>query len=306
MNQKTIKNAINGAGIALHSGEKVRLRLRPAAPDTGIQFVRTDLIGRNQAIPARWDHVVDTRLCTVLANDNGASVATVEHLMAAIAGLGIHNLEILVDGPEVPVMDGSAVTWVLLLESAGIVEQDVPVKAIRINKHVRVEEAGKWASLSPGNGFGMDFQIDFDSKVIGYSEGSVDLTPAVFKSDIAPARTFGFLHEVEYMRSQGLAKGGSMKNAVVIGEDAVLNEEGLRFEDEFVRHKMLDAVGDLSLAGAPIQGRFRANKSGHALNNKLLRALFADADAWTLVDASPVTRPGLYEAGNEDLIAATA
>ena len=279
--QKTLKAPISCSGVALHSGKKTSMTLNPAAPDTGIQFIRTDVTDRNPEILARWDRVVDTRMCTVLGNEDGVTVGTVEHLMSALAGVGIDNCRIEIDGQEVPVMDGSAAPFVFLVECAGVVEQSAPRKALRILKTVTVKEHGKTVSFEPADGFSLDFEINFDSDAIQRQTLSIDLRDGTFKKEIARARTFGFMHEAEALWAAGLAKGGSMDNAVIISGDRVLNEGGLRFDDEFVRHKILDAVGDLYLAGAPIMGAFTGVCSGHAANNALLRALMAEPDAWT-------------------------
>lgn len=276
--QKTLKSAIHCRGVALHSGGRVGMTLQPAAPDTGIVFRRSDRAGAE--IKACWRNVVEQPLCTRLDDGEGLSVATVEHLMAALNGLEIDNALIELDGPEVPVMDGSAAPFVFLIECAGVVEQDAPRRAIKVLKPVTVEEFGKSATLCPDDGFSMSFAIDFASDAISRQDITIAVDPETFKSDISRARTFGFLHEVDQMRAAGLARGGSLDNAVVISGHEVLNREGLRYVDEFVRHKVLDAMGDLYLAGAPILGHFRGVRSGHALNRRLLEALFADEDAW--------------------------
>ena len=297
--QTTLKNAINCTGIGLHSGARVNMTLKPAAPGSGIVFERADLAGqdRDVLVPARWDLVVDTMLGTRLANENGASVATVEHLMAAFAGCAVDNVRVVLDGPEVPIMDGSAAPFVFLIECAGIVEQAARRRLLRIRKEVRVEEPGKSATLYPDDRFSIRFEIDFDSPAIRMTEGSFDLVDGAFKHELAAARTFGFERDVEMMHERGLGLGGSLDNAVVVGHDhRILNAGGLRFDDEFVRHKVLDAVGDLYLAGAPIVGAFEGVRSGHSLNNKLLRALMADPTAWELVDAAP--RPSAMPAAN--------
>jgi len=285
--QRTLKSAINCTGIGLHSGKNVTMTLRPAAPDTGIVFRRIDLAGGGAEIPAHWSRVNDTRLCTCVANSEGVAVRTIEHLMAALAGQRIDNLKIDINGPEVPIMDGSAAPFVFLIDCAGVVEQDRPRKAIKILKTITVEDGGRVATLTPDSGFAIDFAIDFANEAIRRQELSVQLAGPRFKAEIARARTFGFEHEVIALRAAGLAKGGSLDNAVVVGVDnTILNEDGLRYDDEFVRHKVLDAVGDLYLAGYPILGRFQAHCSGHAMNNRVLAALFADPDAWCLVPAS--------------------
>jgi UDP-3-O-[3-hydroxymyristoyl] N-acetylglucosamine deacetylase len=286
--QKTLKTRINCSGVGLHSGRRVTMVIGPAATNTGIHFRRTDPAGQNALIPARWDRVVDTRLCTVIGNGDGVTVGTVEHLMAAFAGLGIDNATVEIDGPEVPIMDGSADAFVFLIECAGIVVQSAPAKRIRILKTVSVGDGNTTACLTPAPHAGLDFTLDFTNPAVGRQEKSVHLDADVFKRELARARTFGFVDEVEMLRKAGLARGGSLDNAIVIGADRVLNREGLRFGDEFVRHKMLDAMGDLYLAGATIEGRFSGTRSGHALNNQLLRALFADLDAWMLVDVPAI------------------
>jgi len=276
--QRTLKTAIHCRGVALHSGARVAMTLCPAAPDTGIVFRRTDRDGADVA--ARWHNVAEQPLCTRIDDGSGGSVSTIEHLMAALAGLEIDNAVIEIDGPEVPVMDGSAAPFVFLIECAGIVEQDAPRRAIRVLKPVRVGEGSKSAALTPDDGFLMSFDIDFASDAISRQDITIAIDPDSFKSHISRARTFGFLHEVDQLRAAGLARGGSLDNAVVISGNEVLNREGLRYVDEFVRHKVLDALGDLYLAGAPIVGHFHGVRSGHALNQQLLRALFADPSAW--------------------------
>ncbi len=254
------------------------MTLHPAAPDTGIVFRRSDRAGAE--IKACWRNAIEQPLCTRLDNGEGLSVATVEHLMAALGGLEIDNAVIELDGPEVPVMDGSAAPFVFLIECAGIAEQDAPRRAIKVLKPITAGETGKSAALTPDDGFSMSFAIDFASDAINRQDITIAVDPESFKSDLSRARTFGFLHEVDQMRAAGLARGGSLDNAVVISGDQVLNREGLRYVDEFVRHKVLDALGDLYLAGAPIIGHFRGVRSGHALNRRLLETLFADPSAW--------------------------
>ncbi len=278
VSQRTLRSPIHCTGVGLHSGAKVSMRLLPAEPDRGIVFVRSDVAGA--AIPATFDHVADTRLCTMLANRQGVSVATVEHLMAALSGTGIDNVVIEVDGPELPIMDGSAAPFVFLIECAGVVEQVRARRAIRLLSPVAVEGAGWSASLTPGLGFSVGIEIDFANPAVARQSLEVDLASGVFKKELARARTFGFLSEVETLRAAGLARGGSLDNVVVISDDRVLNEDGLRYADEFVRHKALDAIGDLYLAGAPIIGHFHGLCTGHAANNRLLRALFAMPEAW--------------------------
>jgi UDP-3-O-[3-hydroxymyristoyl] N-acetylglucosamine deacetylase len=281
--QKTLKSAIHCRGVALHSGARVAMTLRPAAPDSGIVFRRSDCAGAQ--IKAEWRSAVEQPLCTRLDNGEGQSVGTVEHLMAALAGLEIDNAMIELDGPEVPGMDGSAAPFVFLIDCAGVVEQDAPRRAIKVLKPVSVGVAGKSATLSPDDGFSMSFAIDFASGAIGRQDISIAVDPDSFRADISRARTFGFLHEVDQLRAAGLARGSSLDNAVVINGDQVLNREGLRYVDEFVRHKVLDALGDLYLAGAPLIGHFRGERSGHALNLRLIEALFADPTAWCMTSA---------------------
>jgi UDP-3-O-[3-hydroxymyristoyl] N-acetylglucosamine deacetylase len=278
--QKTLRSAIHCRGVGLHSGGKVAMRLCPAAPDTGIVFRRTDGAVAGVEIAALWKNVSDSTLCTTLSNGEGVRVGTVEHLLAAFAGCEIDNVVVELDGPEVPIMDGSAEPFVFLIECAGVVRQDAPRRAIKVLRPIVVEEGSKSAALLPEDGFSMSVEIDFDSRAVSRQDITVVLDAATFRNEIARARTFGFLHEVDRMRAAGLARGGSLDNAVVVSGDHVLNEGGLRFADEFVRHKVLDAVGDLALAGAPIIGHFRGVRSGHALNRRVLEALFAEPLAW--------------------------
>ena len=278
--QRTIKNVIRATGVGLHSGEKVFLTLRPAAPDTGIVFRRVDLDPVVE-IPASGELVTETTLCTGLTCD-GAKVQTVEHLMSALAGLGIDNLYVDLSAPEVPIMDGSSGPFVFLLQSAGIVEQDAPKRFIRIKRPVEVREGDKIARFEPYDGFKLGFTVQFDHPAIPQSQSraEVEFSTDNYIREVSRARTFGFMRDLEYMRERNLGLGGSMDNAIVLDEYRVLNEDGLRYADEFVRHKILDAVGDLYLAGHPIVGAYVAHKSGHALNNKLVRALLADQASW--------------------------
>jgi UDP-3-O-[3-hydroxymyristoyl] N-acetylglucosamine deacetylase len=299
--QKTLKTEIGCTGVALHSGLKTSLTLKPAAENTGIRICRTDLLNGAREIIVNWENVVDTRLATTVGNDHGSTVSTVEHLAAALAGCEIDNVLIEVDGPEIPIMDGSSAPFVFLIECAGTVEQSAARKAIKILKPVTVGDENRSVSIVPAEDFSLAFEIDFDSSAIDRQERTFQRIGADFKSDIARARTFGFDHEVEALRSAGLARGGSLENAVVVSGDKILNEGGLRFDDEFVRHKILDCVGDLYLAGGPIIGEVIASKSGHELNNALLRAVFADNDAWTRVEAST---PSVHEA--EQMVSAVA
>ncbi|HEY1504177.1 MAG TPA: UDP-3-O-acyl-N-acetylglucosamine deacetylase [Stellaceae bacterium] len=273
-----MKAPIQCRGVGLHTGARVNLALHPAAPGAGIVFRRRDL--DNVEIAAHWRNIVDSTLCTTLGNDAGVKVATIEHLMAAFAGLEIDNAIVELDGPEVPVMDGSAAPFVFLMECAGITEQVTARRGIKVLKPVRVGVNGNSASLVPADGFRLSFAIDFASGAIRQQELSYELDAENFKHEISRARTFGFLDEVERLRQAGLARGGSLENAVVISGDRVLNKEGLRYDDEFVRHKVLDALGDLYLAGGAILGHFHGVRSGHALNHQLVKALFADPSAW--------------------------
>ena len=289
MRQTTLSHSISCSGLGVHSGHPVQLMLNPAPADSGIVFRRTDVTAEQRKmgadrIEARYMCVTDTRLGTTLSNEHGVMVATVEHVMAALAGLGVDNAEIVLDGPEVPIMDGSAAPFVFLIESAGLRAQAARKRALRILKPISVVEDGKRAEIIPADDFTVDVEIDFPSAAVRRQRLELSLsTNGAFKAELARARTFGFLHEVEALRQSGLARGGSLDNAVVIDGDVVLNEEGLRFADEFVRHKALDAVGDLALAGHTLLGHFRGVRSGHALNNRLLRALFATQDAYELV-----------------------
>jgi len=278
--QRTLKNIIRATGVGLHTGDKVYLTLRPAAPDTGIVFRRVDL-PEPVAIPASHANVGGTRLSTTLIKD-GVRISTVEHLLSAFAGLGIDNAYVDVSAPEVPIMDGSAGPFVFLIQSAGIEEQNRPKRFIRIRRRMRVEEGDKFAEFEPYEGFTVAFSIDFDHPAFTSrtQSATMDFSSASFVREVSRARTFGFLRDIEALRQQNLALGGSVDNAVVVDDYRVLNEEGLRYEDEFVKHKILDAIGDLYLLGHSLIGAFRGHKSGHALNNRLLRALMADATAW--------------------------
>jgi UDP-3-O-[3-hydroxymyristoyl] N-acetylglucosamine deacetylase len=304
--QTTLKSSIRCNGVGLHSGEKIAMTLYPAEPGTGITFRRTDLGGAE--IPARFENVVDTRLCTTIANEDGASVGTVEHLLAAFSGCEVDNAVVELDGPEVPIMDGSAEPFVFLIDCAGLVSQNAPRRAIRILRPVTVDDDGREASLKPSEGFSVSLDIDFDNPRIGKQELTVEVTSHLFKAEICRARTFGFLHEVEALRQSGLALGGSLDNAVVLSGDEILNEGGLRYTNEFVRHKVLDCIGDLYLAGGPLIGHYSGRRTGHAIHNKLLRALFADAKAWTWTSLEEtVVEPTEIEAAwPAPLVAATA
>ncbi len=259
------------------------MTLHPADAGTGILFRRCDVDAAVADIPGLWDRVSETMLGTTLSNDHGTSIATVEHLMAAFAGCGIDNAIVELDGGEVPIMDGSSAPFVFLIECAGIEVQDSPRRMIRILKPVSVEDKGRTVTLRPAERFTLNFEIDFDSPYVAHQTCTFDSATMTFKDELCRARTFGFLHEVAAMQARGLGRGGSLDNAVVIGDDGVMNDEGLRFDDEFARHKALDAVGDLFLAGAPVIGRYEGIRAGHEMNNLLLRALFADTTAWEWV-----------------------
>lgn len=291
--QKTIKSIIECTGVALHTGAQTTIRLIPADADTGIVFRRTDIAADSdisRLVPASYDLVVDTRLCTVISNSAGVKVATIEHLMSALWGCGVDNAIIEIDGPEVPIMDGSADPFVFLIECAGIAEQQAPRRYIQIVKPVTFRDGEGFATIEPHHGFAMDVEIAFDHAVIGRQKASYDFSRTSFKQMISRARTFGFAQDVERLREAGLARGGSLDNAVVVGDDAVLNEEGLRFPDEFVRHKALDCLGDYFLAGHRLLGKVTTLRPGHGLNNKLLRALLADTSAWQLVEEKSTER----------------
>jgi UDP-3-O-[3-hydroxymyristoyl] N-acetylglucosamine deacetylase len=278
--QRTLQNTIRATGVGLHSGEKVYLTLRPAPVETGIVFRRVDLDPVVE-IPARAELVTETMLCTGLTRDGGKAM-TVEHLLSALAGLGIDNAYIDLSAPEVPIMDGSSGPFVFLLQSAGIVEQNAPKRFIRILRPVEVRDGDKVARFSPHDGFRLQFTVVFDHPAIPSSRSSaeVEFSTENYIREVSRARTFGFMRDLEFMRERNLGLGGSMDNAIVLDEFRVLNDDGLRYADEFVRHKILDAVGDLYLAGHPILGLYEGFKSGHALNNMLVRALLADKEAW--------------------------
>ncbi|HEY1721852.1 MAG TPA: UDP-3-O-acyl-N-acetylglucosamine deacetylase [Magnetospirillaceae bacterium] len=289
LRQRTLKTSISCAGVGLHSGTRVTMTLHPAEPDTGIRFRRVDIAGGGAIVPALWSSVGDTRLNTCLKDDAGHQVRTVEHLMSALAGMGVDNALIDITGPEVPAMDGSAAPFLFLVECAGVVEQDASRRAIKVLRRVTVRDGEKVAELLPSTGFSLEVTIDFPVAAIRRQETTVVMSAGAFKNEISRARSFGFEQEVTALRAAGLALGGSLENAIVISSDGqrVLNEDGLRYEDEFVRHKILDAIGDLSLAGAPLIGHFRGVRCGHEMNNRLLRSLFADSTAWALVDMEP-------------------
>jgi UDP-3-O-[3-hydroxymyristoyl] N-acetylglucosamine deacetylase len=279
LRQRTLKTLVSASGVGLHTGQKVRITLRPAPADTGVVFRRVDLASPVD-LPARADMVGETRLSSCLVKD-GVKIYTVEHLMSALGGLGVDNVYVDIDASELPIMDGSASPFVLLIQQAGIVEQQAPKRFLRVLRPVEVKDGDKWARLDPFEGYKLSFSIEFRHPVIERSTQSVEVNFAEtsYLREIARARTFGFMHEVEDLRDNGLALGGGLDNAVVLDEYRVLNADGLRFADEFIRHKLLDAIGDLYLLGKPLLGAFSAHKSGHALNNRLLRALLAESRA---------------------------
>ncbi|WP_416140219.1 UDP-3-O-acyl-N-acetylglucosamine deacetylase [Halomonas sp. HK25] len=296
--QRTLKNVIRATGVGLHSGKKVYMTLRPAPVDTGIVFVRTDLEPEVQ-IRAQADNVTDTTLCTALSA-GGAKVATVEHLMSALAGLGIDNAYVDLSAPEVPIMDGSAGPFVFLIQSAGISEQNAPKKFIRVKREITVRDGDKEATFRPHHGFKVAFSIDFDHPVFEEQSQTamVDFSTTSFVKEVSRARTFGFMRDLEYLRSNNLALGGSLDNAIVVDDYRIVNEGGLRYDDEFVKHKVLDAIGDLYQLGHSLIGEFRGVKSGHALNNQLCRALLAQPEAFEIVtfDGEAATAPISYAA----------
>ncbi len=280
VNQRTLKNSIRATGVGLHTGKKVLMTLRPAPANVGIVFRRTDL-STPVDIKATAENVGETQLGTTLVKD-GTKVSTIEHLLSAFAGLGIDNAFVELSAPEVPIMDGSAGPFVFLLQSAGIEELNTPKRFIRITKSVRVEDGDKWARFDPFDGFKVNFEIEFDHPIFKkrMQTASMDFSTTSFLKEVSRARTFGFMRDLETLRSRNLALGGTMDNAIVLDDFRVLNEDGLRYEDEFVKHKILDAIGDLYLLGRSLIGEFSGFKSGHALNNRLLRALHADVTAW--------------------------
>lgn len=283
LRQRTLRNPIRATGVGLHTGHKVYMTLKPGPMDSGILFRRVDL-DQPVEIYARAENVGETTLSTTLVQD-GVRISTVEHLMSAIAGLGIDNVIVELSSDEVPIMDGSAGPFVFLIQSAGIQEQDAPKKFIRIRQPVLVQDGDKWARFDPYDGFKVSFGIDFDHPIFeaGKQVAAVDFSTTSFVKEVSRARTFGFMRDIEYLRSRDLALGGSMDNAVVLDDYRVLNSEGLRYDDEFVRHKILDAIGDLYLLGHSLIGSFTGYKSGHALNNKLLRTLLKEQSAWEMV-----------------------
>ncbi len=281
--QRTLKNTIRATGVGLHTGEQVYLTLHPAEPNTGIHFRRVDL-ENPVTIQATPENVGETTLSTTLVCGD-VKISTVEHLLSAFAGLGIDNAIIDVSAPEVPIMDGSAGPFVFLLQSAGVQEQDCPKQYLRIKRPIRVEEGDKWAAFEPFNGFKVTFTIDFEHPAFEnhVKTATMDFSSTTFVREVSRARTFGFMKDIETLRENNLALGGSLDNAIVVDDDKVINEDGLRYADEFVKHKILDAIGDLYLLGHSLIGEFTGHKSGHGLNNRLLRTLLENKDAWEMV-----------------------
>jgi len=280
--QQTISEPVSINGVGLHSGVDVSMKIYPAEADYGIKFIRKDL-NDNNIIEALWSNVTNTKLSTTISNQSGVSVSTIEHLMSALSGLHIDNIKIEINAPEVPIMDGSSIKFVDLFDNTSTQILNKKRKILKVKKNIKVENNDTSAELKPNNQFSIDFEIDFPSKLISKQSCQLQLVNGNYKTDIASARTFGFEKDVNILRSNGLALGGSLDNAVVVGETKILNTDGLRFKDEFVRHKILDSIGDLYLAGAPIQGYFFGNKSGHYLNNLLLRSLFADKNNYEYI-----------------------
>jgi UDP-3-O-[3-hydroxymyristoyl] N-acetylglucosamine deacetylase len=292
--QSTLRKRAKVSGIGVHSGREVSITLHPAEADSGVTFFRTNAEdGRDREIPANYRHVNATDLCTTVGVP-GASVATIEHLMAALSALDVDNATVEIDGPEVPVMDGSAGAFTSAVDAAGVTGLEAPLRYLKVTKPVRIQQGDSFAEFTPYNGRRIEVEIDFASPLIGKQSFAADIDSECFRRDIARARTFGFLAEVEQLWARGFALGASLENAVVIGDDRVINPEGLRFADEFVRHKVLDAVGDLALAGAPILGRYRSYRGGHKLNFRALEALFADTSAWVMVEAAQPRREPVH------------
>jgi UDP-3-O-[3-hydroxymyristoyl] N-acetylglucosamine deacetylase len=280
LRQRTLRNSVTCSGIGLHSGRPVRMSIHAAPAGSGIRFLRTDLRGDEAIIPADWRQVCDQPLCTALSNVAGTRVATVEHVMAALAGCGVDNAEIAVDAPELPIMDGSAAPFLFLIECAGTIEQPAPRRAIAVRKTVVIEDDQRRVALHPAEEFSIEVEVDYDSESQIRQSYSGRITADGFRAEIARARTYGFLADAEALRAAGLAQGASLDNAVVMSEGKVLNEGGLRYPNELARHKALDAIGDLALAGAPLLARFEGRRSGHKLHHRLLAELFADSEAW--------------------------
>lgn len=284
VSQHTLRNSFTVTGVGVHSGAPATLTVRPAPAYTGVMFVRSDIHDKNNVIPARWNNVVDTRLCTVLGNKAGVTISTVEHLLSAFAALGVDNAIVEVDGPEIPIMDGSAIKFVQALDKAGLMRQNEHRRVLRIKKTVSYQEGDKEVVLSPADSQYFGFEISFDNPLIGRQKFTHQLKEDAYRTEISSARTFGFLHEVEALRKMGLARGGSLDNAIVVDGDKVLNPDGLRFKNEFVRHKILDAIGDIYLMGLQMIGHYNGVKAGHAMNNKILHVLFSQPDAFEIVE----------------------
>jgi UDP-3-O-[3-hydroxymyristoyl] N-acetylglucosamine deacetylase len=287
--QRTIGNKVSCVGVGLHTGIMINLTLNPAAENTGVVFVRTDVKDKNGRIEASYKNVSNTMLGTTLSNESGVMVSTIEHLMAALWGCGIDNCLVELDGPEIPIMDGSSEPFVFLIECAGVVEQSKTRRVIEVLKEVKVSEGENansgYITIAPAEGFSVGLEIDFGDKIIAKQTAVFNSRDVSFKSDLCRARTFCFEHEVDMMRKNGLAKGGSLENAIVVNQEKVINEEGLRYSNEFVRHKVLDCIGDIYLAGGYFKGQLNGFKSGHALNNKLLHKFFEDTDAWRVLQS---------------------
>lgn len=284
VSQHTLRNSFTVTGVGVHSGAPATMTVRAAPAYTGIMFVRTDVQDKNNVIAARWNNVVDTKLCTVLGNKAGVTVSTVEHLLSAFAALGVDNAVVEIDGPEIPIMDGSAVRFVQAIDRAGLTRQAEHRRVLRVKKTVSYQEGDKEVFLSPAESQYFGFEISFDNPLIGRQKMTHQLKEDAYRADISSARTFGFLHEVEALRKMGLARGGSLDNAIVVDGDRVLNPDGLRFKNEFVRHKILDAIGDIYLIGLQLVGHYHGVKAGHAMNNKILHVLFSQPDAYEIVE----------------------
>lgn len=293
--QHTVAAEVSCVGVSLHSGDMVNMVIRPSQPGSGITFVRKDIDSPHNSVQARYDAVAETTLGTTITNKHGITVSTIEHLMAALWGAGIDNARIELDGPEVPIMDGSSEPFVFLLDCAGRVQQRATRRIIEVLKEVTVREGGSTATLSPHEGFVLEVEIAFNHALIGSQKARYDFTETSFNQALARARTFGFARDVEKMRSMGLALGGSLHNAIVVGEEEIVNEGGLRYADEFVRHKALDCVGDYFLAGADIRGAVSTMRPGHGINNKLIRALFADASNYRIIGGEEADVPMIVE-----------
>ncbi len=303
--QKTLKSSIGCTGVGLHSGVRVAMKLHPAPPDTGIVFKRVDLVGGGATIDARWARVVDSRMCTVIADENGIGVATVEHLMSAFYGSEIDNAVVEINGPEVPAMDGSASPFIFLIECAGIEEQDAPRRGIRILRRKSYFNGNKMVALGPhDDGLRVEFHIDFNAEAIGRQSCDFTVGRDAFKSEISHARTFGLLSDVTALREAGLARGGTLDNAIVVDGNRILNDDGLRHENEFVRHKALDAIGDLYLTGHPIIGHFVGRCSSHADTASLMRQIYADESSWEMVDLwNEPAKTTSWVNGKQDMVA---